>query len=162
MQRLASRICGMAVAVTVLGVGWSSADDHGTGVQVANPWARASAGMTGAGAVYMTLSNPGAAADSLVAASSPIAATAELHTHIAEGDVMRMRPVDSIEVPAGETVELRPGGLHVMLMNLEAPLTRDETFPLTLSFATAGDVTVDVTVLAPGAMSGEDTHGRSH
>lgn len=128
-------------------------------VRIEDPWARPSAGMTGAGAVYMTLTNIGDEADTLTAAAAPVARKVELHTHIADGDVMRMRPIESIVVPAGATVQLRPGELHVMLVGLEKPLMPDQSFPLTLTFETGGEVTVNVPVLEMGA-TGPESHDR--
>lgn len=122
-------------------------------ISVQDPFARASAGMAQAGAAFMTLKNTSAVNDQLVAASTPVSATAELHNHIKEGDVVRMRQVPSIEVPAGGSVALQPGGLHVMLLGLKQPLREGETFPLTLTFAHAGAVTVEVPVKSAGEMA---------
>ena len=122
-------------------------------ISVQDPFARASAGMAQVGAAFMTLKNTSAANDQLVAASSPVSATAELHNHIKDGDIIRMRQVPSIDVPAGGTVALQPGGLHVMLIGLKQPLREGETFPLTLTFAHAGAVTVEVPVKSAGEMA---------
>lgn len=122
-------------------------------ITVQDPFARASAGMAETGAAFMKLSNASAVNDQLVAASTPVSAKAELHDHIKEGDIMRMRQVPSIEVPAGGTVALQPGGLHIMLMGLKQPLREGETFPLTLTFAHAGAVTVEVPVKSVGEMA---------
>lgn len=165
MTRWKHIAAALALLASATGASATGADAQAGDVHVQDPWARASAGMTAAGAAFMTLRNEGSAPDRLVAASSPVAGRAELHTHIAEGDVMRMRAVDSIAIPAGTTVELRPGGLHVMLMNLREPLQTDESFPLTLSFENGGDVTVEVSVLAPGAMGAQGAgmdHGQSN
>jgi copper(I)-binding protein len=120
-------------------------------VSVSNPWTRATANPGGAGAVFMTLSNGGSSADQLLSAASPVAATVELHTHAMRDGVMHMHPIPSIEVPAGGKAVLQPGGLHIMLIDLKAPLKQGETIPLTLTFAKAGTVAVSVSVLAPGA-----------
>lgn len=120
-------------------------------IRIVDPWARATAGMAMVGAAYMTIENTGAMADRLIEAASPVASKAELHTHIVEGDIMRMRAVEGIDLPPGEIVRLRPGGLHVMLINLTAPLQMGEHFPLTLTFAEGGTTTVEVEVLEPGA-----------
>lgn len=127
-------------------------------LKIDHPWARASAGAAAAGAAYMQISTRGATADRLVGASSPVAAKAELHTHIAEGDIMRMRPVESIAIEPGKPAELQPDGLHVMLIDLKAPLKEGERFPLTLTFADAGSVTVEVAVRSVAA-AGAATHG---
>lgn len=122
-------------------------------ITVQDPFARASAGMAETGAAFMKLNNASAVNDQLVAASTPVSAKTELHDHIKEGDIMRMRQVPSIEVPAGGTVSLQPGGLHIMLMGLKQPLREGETFPLTLTFAHAGAVTVEVPVKSVGEMA---------
>jgi hypothetical protein len=116
---------------------------------IERPWARASAAANGA--AYMVISNQGKETDALIGASSPVAQTVELHTVIMDGDVMRMRPVKAIEVNVSEPAVLKPGGLHIMLMGLKAPLKQAETFPLTLTFANAGTVTVTVAIEGPGA-----------
>lgn len=99
----------------------------------------------------MVITTAGDMSDQLIGAASPVAAKAELHTHIKEGDIMRMRPVAEIDVAAGKATVLQPGGLHVMLIGLKAPLKEGTTFPLTLTFKRAGSMTVDVDVRAPGA-----------
>lgn len=136
------------------------AHGHGDALEVVEPWARASlAGRNSA--AYMTIVNHGAAQDRLVAAASPIARVVELHTHRMDNGVMRMRPVEGIEVNVGEPAVLRPGGLHVMLIGLTRDLKAGETVPLTLRFETAGERTVEVPVLAAGA-SGPGGHGHGH
>ena len=117
---------------------------------VQQPWTRA-AGQGATGGGFLSISNRGAAADRLLSASSPDARAVELHTMIRDGDVMRMRPVASIEVPAGQTVALRPGGLHLMLIGLSQPLREGESVPVTLRFERAGPVQVALSVQAAGA-----------
>jgi len=129
-------------------------------ITVTDPFARASAGMATVGAAFMTLKNTSGTADSLISASSPVAAKTELHTHIKDGAIMRMREVPSIEVPANGTVALQPGGLHVMLIDLKAPLKQGEVVPLTLTFAKAGTMTVDVPVKSPSEMAPMPGHNR--
>lgn len=119
-------------------------------VEVSAPWTRA-ASQGGTGAGFMTLRNRGAAADRIVAASSPAARVVELHTHIREGDVMRMRPVPAIELPPGEEVRLAPGGLHLMLIGLNRPLRQGERVPVTLTLERGGSLTVELEVMAAGA-----------
>lgn len=121
-------------------------------VSVTQPWARATPAPGGAGAAFMTITNTGGEADTLTKAASPVANIVELHTHTMDGGVMRMSPVPAIEVPANGAATLAPGGLHVMMIGLKAPLKEGGSFPLTLTFSHAGDVTVTVPVLAPGAM----------
>jgi copper(I)-binding protein len=99
----------------------------------------------------MRLRNTGAQPDRLISASTPFARVVELHTMIREGDVMRMRPVTDIAVAPGQTVELRPGGFHVMLIGLTGPMPQGGRVPLTLRFERAGEVQVELTVEAAGA-----------
>jgi copper(I)-binding protein len=119
-------------------------------ITIGHPWARA-AGANANGAAFMTLRNAGQQPDRLLSATTPIARTVELHTHIRDGEVMRMRPVADIPLPAGQTVHLRPGGLHVMLIGLTEPLRQGATVPLTLRFERAGEVTVQLEIQAAGA-----------
>lgn len=132
------------------------------GLEIRDPWARESAGMAGAGAVFMTIGNAGGA-DRLVAASSPIADRVELHTHILDDGVMRMREVEGgIAVADGGVTVLEPGALHVMLLGLREPLRSGMRFPLSLNFERAGSVTVDVEVrpiTAGAGGGGSDDHG---
>jgi copper(I)-binding protein len=128
-----------------------------TAPAVQQPWARASAGQAANGAAYLTFANQGAA-DRLVAAASPVARRVELHTHINDNGVMRMREVEGgIAVPQGTTT-LRPGGLHVMLMGLHQPLREGESFPLTLRFASGAEVTVQVPVRGAAASGAGHRH----
>ena len=103
---------------------------------------------------FMKIENKGVA-DQLISASSPVAGEVQLHEMAMEGNVMKMRQVKDIAVPAGGAVELKPGGLHLMFMNIKAPLTAGETVPVKLKFAKAGEVEVKMPVNAmgsPGAM----------
>jgi periplasmic copper chaperone A len=120
---------------------------------IGHPWSRA-AGANANGVAFMSIRNSGTQPDRLVSARTPMARVVELHTHIRDGDVMRMRPVTDIPILAGQTVQLRPGGLHVMLIGLTAPLVRGATAPLTLQFERAGEVTVSLQVEAAGSSGG--------
>jgi copper(I)-binding protein len=135
--------------------------DHGgdhmktmaSGVTITAPWARASAGRARNGAAYVVLQKAGGADDRLVAAEAAVAGRVELHSHLMENGVLRMRQVKGgIPVPAGKMVTLKPGGLHIMFMGLKAPFKEGETFPLTLVFEKAGKKTVEVKVKGVGAM----------
>jgi copper(I)-binding protein len=125
-------------------------------LHIVHPWARASAGAAKTGAIYMTIRNEGAAGDRLLSAATPIAERAELHTHIMEDGVAKMRPVEALDIGPGSTVELKPSGLHLMLFGLRQRLREYDTFPLTLTFANAGTIEIEVYVEEAGA--GEPTH----
>ncbi len=140
--------------------GWAQplpASRHGE-LEIEAPWARATPPAARTGAVYLTLTNRGQAADRLLAASSPAAARAELHAHLNEGGVMRMKAIDAIVLAPAERLSLRPGGLHVMLADLKAPLREGTRLTLTLGFARAGEVTLEVPVLR----NPPDTAGHGH
>lgn len=111
-----------------------------------HPWARASIGKAPNGAAYMTITTGGQDADLLVGVESAVAERVELHTHLNEKGVMKMRPVEAIEIAPGEPALLQPGGLHVMLIGLKAPLVAGESFPMTLDFARSGRIEVEVKI----------------
>ncbi|WP_129672898.1 copper chaperone PCu(A)C [Candidatus Chloroploca sp. Khr17] len=123
-----------------------SGSGHGTMDQTTEHGAM-SAGTTTAG--YMVIKNSGSEPDYLVAAAADIAETIELHNVLMENDVMRMRPVEKIEVPAGGEVELRPGGFHVMFIDVTRDVKEGESIPVTLTFERAGTVEVNAVVRQP-------------
>jgi copper(I)-binding protein len=123
-------------------------------IKVENAYTRATVPGQMAAGGFMKIENKGTA-DQLVSASSPVAGEVQLHEMAMDGNVMRMRQVKEVVVPAGATVELKPGGLHLMFMNIKAPLAAGETVPVKLKFAKAGEVEVKMPVNAmgnPGAM----------
>lgn len=139
--------------VVVLSLG--SACLHAQTVEVRNAWVRSTvAGQKGTGA-FMSLTAQ--ESTRLVGVSSPVAGVAEVHEMKMEGDVMKMRPVAELELPAGKTVELKPGSYHLMLMDLRQTLPKDTSVPLVLRFRTAGgaqsqlELNVPVSTLAPNA-----------
>jgi copper(I)-binding protein len=117
-------------------------------VEVKDPWVRAAVpGQTGTGAFMKITARTGAR---LVSASSPVAGVTEVHEMKMEGNVMKMRALEGgLELPAGKTVELKPGGYHVMLMDLKGPLARDSTVPLTLVFKDAKGVESRIELKVP-------------
>lgn len=116
-----------------------------------HPWARATPGQARNGAVYLTIKTSGTEGDRLIRAETAVAGKVELHTHLHENGVMKMRPVNDIPVAPGKLTKLEPGGLHIMLLNLKAPLKVGDKFPLTLVFEKAGSTSVEVAVEAAGA-----------
>jgi periplasmic copper chaperone A len=142
-------LVGLAAAsVLAAGCGGDDGTATTTDVAVDGAWARTSPMGTEFGAVYATIDVP--ADDRLVAGAVPdtVAGSAELHeTMTAEGgDGMSMIPVDSFDAAPDEPLVLEPGGKHLMLIDLVEPLAEGATFPITLTFAEAGDVEVEVTV----------------
>jgi copper(I)-binding protein len=116
-------------------------------VTVTDPWARATVPQQKASGAFMQLRSPVAAR--LVAVNSPVAASVELHKMEMSGQMMKMRQVDSIELPAGQAVKLASGGYHVMLMGLNRQLKEGDTVPLTLVIETAKGKRETVAVSAP-------------
>ena len=117
--------------------------------QVDHPWARASAGNAKTGAVYLTITGKGPV-DRLIGINSPIAESAALHETINDQGVMKMRALPAMFVSPGVTMSMAPGGIHIMLVGLKAPLQPGDTFPLTLVFERARPMTVIVAVQAIG------------
>jgi periplasmic copper chaperone A len=142
-----------AIRIVLLVVGFvfaaGAASAQTGGLQVENAWARATPGKSQIGAAYVTIQSP--TPDRLVAASTPVAKEAQLHTMEMSGMVMKMRPISGVDIPADKPVTLGPGGMHIMLMGLKEPLKAGQSFPLTLNFAKAGTRTVDVAVEPVGA-----------
>jgi copper(I)-binding protein len=123
-------------------------------IGVRDVWSRESPGISHTGAVFMTIENYGSTADALVGATTTVCSTVELHESVLEGDVMRMRQVEGgrIELPVGGVVELRPGGLHIMLIGLQERLVPGDSFVLTLDFELAGKMDVEVAVREAAAV----------
>ncbi|UTH75586.1 copper chaperone PCu(A)C [Chromobacterium sp. IIBBL 290-4] len=151
MKRFAAALIGLCLS------GLAAAHSFELGsIHIGHPWSRAMPETSATGGVYLSLENKGKEADKLVSAATPRAETAELHTHINDNGVMRMRKVEGgVELPAGKTVKFAPGSYHVMLMGLKQPLKAGDHFPLTLKFEKAGSVTVDV-VVQDGAAGGHE------
>ena len=150
-------MCGLLV------VGQASAGHMGhrhTTIQLENAWARRAPSMVqggqsgqgggamtaGNGAVYVTISNHGSEADALLSASTDVATTVELHETVEQGGKMVMRPLPKFDVPAGGTLEMKPGSYHIMLLGLKQDLKPGETVTVGLSFEKAGQMSVEAPV----------------
>ncbi len=131
-------------------------------ILIQDAYARASVGQAGTSVVYMTLVNTGDEADRLVGAASPAAEAVEPHTHLMEDGIMRMRPAEAIEVAPGTPTVLRPGGLHLMVIGLRAPLREGESMPLTLSFERSGEVELELPIRSIAATMGGMGQGGGH
>lgn len=127
-------------------------------IGIDDPYARAVPPGQPNSAVFMTLTNHGKAERALVGAESRAAATVELHTHVVEQGMMAMRRIERIALPAGQPVELQPGGLHVMLIGLRQPLEPGAEVALTLVYddGSTASVLAPVRQIAPPRMS----HGK--
>jgi copper(I)-binding protein len=111
-------------------------------LKIDHPWARPTVPGQSTGGGYLSVHNGGSKPDRLLGASSPAAATVEVHEMRMEGDVMRMREIKALELPAGKRVTLAPGGLHLMLVGLKAPLKVGDKLPVRLRFEAAGEIDV--------------------
>ncbi len=126
-------------------------------LKIEYPYARATAPGQKAAGGFMKIENKGAA-DQLIAASSPVAGEMQLHTMAMDGNVMKMREVKAIDVPANGSVELKPGGLHLMFMDIKTPLRAGEAVPVKLKFQKAGEVEIKVPVRDMSSGSGHMKH----
>lgn len=128
-------------------------------LMVEQAWSRPTPPGLDIGVGYLTVTNGGSAPERLIGAETPVAGRVELHTHVMEGDVMRMRPVEAYDIPPGGTLTLAPGGDHLMLMELKAPLALGDSVPLTLVFEKAGRVAVELKVEKPSKPAGDHQTG---
>lgn len=131
-------------------------------IAVEGAWTRAIPPNAQVAGGFVTLSNTGAADDRLIGGSSPYAERLEVHEMSMDGDVMKMRPLtEGLAVPAGGSVELKPGGYHIMLLGLKHPLKEGEAVDATLTFEKAGDLPVTFKVEVIGAKGTQHQHGAS-
>lgn len=128
------------------------------GMTAIDAWARATPSGAKVGAVFVELRAAAGMADRLLSASSPMAGVVELHDHVREGAVMKMRRVEAVAIAAGQTVKLQPGGLHIMLMDLKGALVAGETVKLSMKFEKAGVVELEAQIAPVGAMSPHAGH----
>lgn len=124
-------------------------------IEVEHAWSRATIGADRPGVVYLSIRNSGSADDALVGMATPVAGMPMIHETVVTDGVASMPHAMAVPVPAGQTVELAPGGYHGMLMGLTQTLEKGDSFPLTLTFQTAGEITVTVDVLGMGARESE-------
>lgn len=135
---------------------------HLGALNISLPFTRATLPNAPVGGGFLTIENEGPEPDRLISASSPAATDVQVHEMAMEGDVMKMRPLaDGLELPAGETVVLSPGGFHLMFLGLKQAFVEGETVPVTLVFEKAGTVELALPVLgsaADAAAPGEHAH----
>lgn len=164
MNTMTKTLMGAVLALASIAGAWAQA---AAPVTVLAPWARASVPGQSASGAFMTLVAQEPL--TLVGASSPAAGFAEVHEMKMEGDLMRMRAVAGLELKPNQPVQLKPGGYHLMLMELKAPLAADTRVPLTLTFRTAAGekrelaLQVPVSATPPREAGAADAHGhRKH
>lgn len=140
----------LLMSATTLGA--SAQQSATSGIDVQRAWARATPGAVKTGVAYLSIVNRGDAPDRLIGMSSPVAAKAEVHDNEMENGIMKMRPVGPVTINSGQSVEFKPGGDHIMLIELKQPLREGENFPITLIFEKGGEVKTSVIVERAGAM----------
>jgi len=144
-------VLALAAALVLAPTAASAGDAKAGPIEIKNAWAAPSPMVEKGLGTFMLLVNTGKEDDKLVAAASPIAPKATLHDHASGG---HMTPLEVIDVPAGQSVMLKPGSLHVMFMNLDPQPREGMAFPLTLRFAKAGEAKVSVDVRTMPGMGG--------
>ncbi|MDB5488655.1 MAG: hypothetical protein JWQ58_2370 [Reyranella sp.] len=150
----------LATAVSVLALPAMAQDYKIGSLEITTPWSRATPPSARTGGGFMTITNKGTTADRLVTVRSSVSDKVEIHEVQMDGSVMRMRELaKGLEIPPGATVMLKPGGYHIMFMELKAPFAKDAKVPLTLVFEKAGSLDVQLNVEAMGAMP--QGHGKN-
>jgi len=151
-------------AVVLFGcwVGPAQAEDATVGsLKISSPWARATPKGASVGGAYMTITNTGSVADRLGGGSSDVSSRFQIHEMSMDNGVMKMRPLDKgLEIKPGQTVELKPGGNHVMFVGLNRSLEEGQHVKATLEFEKSGKVAVDFTVEGIGARAGGAPSGK--
>ena len=147
----------LAAAALLSAVITANAHDYEVvNVEIGHPWSRATLPNAPVAGGYMTITNTGTAADRLIGGATPAAADVQIHEMTMDGDVMKMRQIEGgLEIPAGETVTLAPGGFHLMLTKPVKRLMEGDRVPLTLRFEKAGTVEVELVVDKPNARGPE-------
>jgi copper(I)-binding protein len=150
---------GLLGAAVLLVGGIAAAETYSAGsLEIVNPWARATPKGATVGGGFLTITNKGTEPDRLIGGSAAPVSRFEMHTTVTEDGVAKMRQVDGLEIKPGETVELKPGGMHLMLMGLKQPLQQGQTVKGTLVFEKAGTVAIEFTVQAIGAPAPAGAH----
>ena len=145
-------IASLVAAASAIAAGTASATDYKVGaLEIEQPWSRALPKGATVAAGYMKIKNTGTEPDRLVGGSTPVAGKFEIHEMSMDKGVMRMRPLPAgVEIKPGETVELKPSGMHIMMMDVKQPIVRGKPFKGSLTFEKAGAVDVDFEVEAIG------------
>jgi copper(I)-binding protein len=169
MKSIACLLAVMLAASTASAQAQDSKQDYKIGsLQIANPWSRAAPKGATTASAYLKITNTGTAPDRLVRGSWPTAGRFEIHQMVEDNGVMKMRMLkDGIEIKPGETVEFKPGVLHLMLVALKQPIQKGDRVKGTLTFEKAGSIEVEYPALGVGETpggsaaqpSGHDAHG---
>jgi len=152
MKTESMKTAGLWLAILSLCVGAALAHNHEKGeIQLHHPWSRATPPGAKVGVAYMEIRNSGAQPDKLLSISTKVARVVEMHVSERDGEVMKMRQVKAFAIPARASYALRPGGSHLMLVDLAAPLQKGERFTMTLRFERAGELEIELEVQEQGS-----------
>jgi periplasmic copper chaperone A len=142
----------LLVSAALAGLPTHARDYQKGTLKIEQPWSRVTPGGAKVAGGYLKITNTGSEPDRLVSVTTPIAGVGELHEMKMEDGVMRMRAIgNGLEIPAGGTVELKPGGLHVMFIDLKAPIEKNKPFAARLVFEKAGPIEVEFHIESMGA-----------
>ena len=163
LARLRSFALSLAILPLVLAASPLSAHDYKLGdLKIDHPWSRATPGGAKVAGGFMKITNNGKESDRLIGGTLVTAGIVEIHEMAMEGNVMKMRALaQGLEIKPGQAVELKPGGYHVMFLDLKSPLKEGEKVKGTLVFQRAGTIEVEFKIEARGASGGHD-HGHNH
>lgn len=154
------RMISLAIAAALIAYGAATQEFRAGPITISHPWTRPTPGTATPGVGYMTLDNHGPEDDRLVAATSSAAETVTMHRTEVNGGIARMLPQEGgIAIPAHGSARLEPGGLHLMLGGLKAPLALGQAVPLTLTFERAGTVAVELKVERRPTAAAHGDHG---
>lgn len=159
MERAIKRWALLAAGLAVSAGAWAAAADD---VTVQEPYVRLAPPNAPATGAFMVIRNNGGQDVKVVKADNPASRATELHAHLNDNGVMRMRPVADIDIKAKGEVALKPGGLHIMMIDLKAPLKEGELVPITLGFADGSSKKVEARVVRPGAAMPAMEHKMEH
>lgn len=152
ISRSTVALVALGVASLLAGPAAAAAQYHVGSLQISQPWARATPKGADSGAAYMTVTNTGTKPERLSCVSSAAAAKCQIHLMSLDNGIMKMRPVKGgVEIRPGETVTFKPGGYHMMLVDLKAPLVQGKTVAATLKVNTGATAQVEFPIAAIGA-----------
>lgn len=158
MKKITRILCLTAFFLSTVQAAFAGGD----GLTITEAWARPTILADRPGAAYFTIRNDTEQADRLIRVASPLAARIELHLHKNDGGVMRMTRVADIPVAAHSTLQVKPGGYHLMIFGLTKKLRLEDDLPLTVTFEHAGDVEVTARVRKKAPVMGMDNHQAGH
>lgn len=156
MTRIVAFLLALSLSLTAFGPLAAAHEQKVGDLILHHAWSRANPAGAKSGAVFVVIENTGDTADQLLSVATDVAAMSAVHQMSMDNDVMTMKPAGFLDIPPHAKVELKPQGLHIMLMGLKKRFAEGDTFPVTLTFAKAGTVTLQVVVDKVDAMESMD------